>query len=128
MITAVHTLVYAHDPERARAFFRDVLEWPYVDAHGGWLIFATGPSELGVHPVTGMGTPDGQPVLEHHEITFMCDDIEATRAGLEAKGAEFSSGIQDASFGRTMTLVVPGAGDIMVYQPRHQVAHGLGRS
>ena len=39
MITAVHTLVYAADPERARAFFRDVLGWPHVDAGGGWLIF-----------------------------------------------------------------------------------------
>ncbi|MGH3929952.1 MAG: VOC family protein [Pseudonocardiaceae bacterium] len=49
MITAVHTLVYADDAEAARAFFRDVLGWPYVDAGGGWLIFKTGSSELGVH-------------------------------------------------------------------------------
>ena len=49
MITAVHTLVYAEDADAARALFRDVLEWPFVDAHDGWLIFGTGPSELGVH-------------------------------------------------------------------------------
>jgi catechol 2,3-dioxygenase-like lactoylglutathione lyase family enzyme len=55
MITAVHTLVYADDPEAARAFFRDVLGWPHIDAHGGWLIFRTGPSELGVHPTSGAG-------------------------------------------------------------------------
>ena len=55
MITGVHALVYADDPDAARAFFRDVLGWPYVDAHGGWLIFGTGPSELGVHPTSGEG-------------------------------------------------------------------------
>jgi len=38
LITAIHT---------------DGLEWPFVDAHGGWLIFKTGPSELGVHPTSG---------------------------------------------------------------------------
>jgi catechol 2,3-dioxygenase-like lactoylglutathione lyase family enzyme len=34
MITAVHALVYAEDAEAARAFFRDVLGWPYVDGIG----------------------------------------------------------------------------------------------
>jgi catechol 2,3-dioxygenase-like lactoylglutathione lyase family enzyme len=50
MINAVHTMVYADDAEAARAFFRDVLRWAHIDAHDGWLIFKTGPSELGVHP------------------------------------------------------------------------------
>ena len=27
------------DAEADRAFFRDVLEYPHVDARGGWLIF-----------------------------------------------------------------------------------------
>ena len=51
MITAVHTMVYADDADAARAFFRDVLGWAHVDAHGGWLIFRTG-------PVRTRGTPD----------------------------------------------------------------------
>ncbi|MBB5897066.1 VOC family protein [Kutzneria kofuensis] len=114
MITAVHTLVYASDAEAARAFFRDVLGWPHVDAHDGWLIFRTGPSELGVHP----GTPG-------HEISLMCDDLEQTMAELGAKGAEFAGDVQDRGFGRTVALKVPGAGEIMLYQPRHPVAFDL---
>ena len=51
MITAIHALVYAGDLVAPRALFRDVLGWPHVDAHDGWLIFKTAPSELGVHPV-----------------------------------------------------------------------------
>ncbi len=50
MITGTHAIIYAEDAEKARAFFRDVLDLPYVDAHGGWLIFKLPPAELGIHP------------------------------------------------------------------------------
>ena len=125
MITGVHALVYADDPEAARAFFRDVLEWPYVDAHGGWLIFRTGPSELGVHPTSGGQGSEGTAwqVGQHHEVTLMCDDITATVAELEARGAQFTQEVKDQGFGLTAMLKVPGAGDVMVYQPRHAVAY-----
>src|SRR5580692_6891499 len=104
MITAVHTLVYADDPDAARRFFRDVLEWPYVDAHGGWLIFKTGPSELGVHPAGGgqEREPGSAPV--HHEITLMCDDISLTVPELKAKGAKFVGEIREERFGLVATL------------------------
>lgn len=121
MITAVHTLVYADDADDARAFFRDVLEWPYVDAHDGWLIFRTGPSELGVHP-TASGGFSSEP---RHEISLMCDDIEQTVADLRAKGVTFTREIRDESFGRTIMFKVPGAGDMLLYQPRHPIAYGL---
>ena len=70
MITGVHTLVYADDAEAARAFFRDVLGWPYVDAHGGWLIFRTGPSELGVHPTSTDQSDEQWVSAQHHEISL----------------------------------------------------------
>jgi catechol 2,3-dioxygenase-like lactoylglutathione lyase family enzyme len=50
VIRGVHTILFADDPEAARAFFRDVLQFPAVDAGGGWLIFALPPGELAVHP------------------------------------------------------------------------------
>ena len=118
MITAVHTLVYAADPERARVFFRDVLGWPHVDAGGGWLIFRTGPSELGVHPID---TSDA----EHHQIALMCDDIHATAADLEAKGVEFTRPVRDGGFGLTTDLIVPGGGEMLLYEPRHPKAYDI---
>jgi predicted enzyme related to lactoylglutathione lyase len=119
MIIAVHTIVYADDAERARAFFRDVFGWPHVDAGGGWLIFKTGPSELGVHPTD----PPGQP---RHQITFMCDDITATLADLKAKGAEVTQDIRNDPFGQTAVIEVPGgAGEMMIYQPRHASAFDI---
>lgn len=122
MITAVHTLVYADDAEAARAFFRDVLGWPCVDAHEGWLVFRTGPSELGVHPAGGPGPGSQGP---RHEISLMCDDIEMTVAELTAKGATFSGGVADQGFGRVARLQVPGAGEMIIYQPHHPPAYSL---
>jgi hypothetical protein len=55
----------------------------------------------------------------------MCDDIEATKTELEAKGAELSDAIEDMGFGLTVMLKVPGADDIMLYEPRHPEAHAL---
>ncbi|HTW97988.1 MAG TPA: VOC family protein [Acidimicrobiales bacterium] len=125
MITAVHALVYADDPEAARAFFRDVLGWPHVDAHGGWLIFRTGPSELGVHPTSGERDGRVLSTPEHHEISLMCDDIDGTVAELAGRGAEFAGPVQEAGFGRTVSMKVPGAGEMLLYEPRHPVAHVL---
>jgi hypothetical protein len=38
MIDGAHVIVYSHDADADRAFFRDVLEYPHVDAGGGWLV------------------------------------------------------------------------------------------
>jgi catechol 2,3-dioxygenase-like lactoylglutathione lyase family enzyme len=116
VITAVHTLVYCDDAKAARAFFRDVLGWPFVDTDGkGWLIFKTGPSELGVHPTAG----EGWSTTQHHEISLVCDDLEATVAELKAKGALFARDIRDDGFGLTTELEVPGGPSLLLYEPRY---------
>ena len=118
MITAAHMLFYTDDEAATRAFLRDVLELPNVDVHDGWLIFKTGPSELGVHPTAGPGQT-------HHEITFLCDDLASTIVGLEAKGAEFRGEVEQQRWGSTIMLKVPGAGDVMLYEARHPTAFDL---
>lgn len=128
MITAVHTLIYSDDPEATRSFLRDVFGWRYVehaDSAPGWLIFKSGPSELGVHPTSGTYEGEEYSHTRHHSVSLMCDDIEATRAELESKGAEFSDEIQDLGFGLGTTLELPGAGGILLYEPRHPEAHSL---
>jgi predicted enzyme related to lactoylglutathione lyase len=118
MIVGAHSILYAEDAERARAFFRDVLRFPYVDAHGGWLIFKLPPGELGIHPTEPADTG-------RQELYLMCDDIETTVADLRTRGVEFTGEITDAGFGRLATLKVPGAGEIGLYQPRHPMATTL---
>ena len=118
MITGTHTVLYAADPDAARAFLRDVIGLKNVDAGGGWLIFKLPPHELGVHP-TG---PDGTGT---HELFLLCDNIEATVAELRGKGVEFTSEIADRRFGLVITFKVPGAGEMSLYQPQHPTAYDL---
>jgi hypothetical protein len=127
VITAVHLLIYSDDPEATRAFLRDVLERPCVEEEAvpGWLIFKTGPSELGVHPTHQVYEGKTYDYPRHHSISLMCDDIEATKAELEGRGAECAAAIEDENFGRTLMLKVPGADDIMLYEPHHPVAYSL---
>ena len=125
MITGVHNLVYSDDPGATRDFFRDVLGWANVDAHGGWLIFKTGPSELGVHPSSGDHDGASWSTPRRHEISLLCDDIVATVSGLTAKGASFAREIRDDGWGLTTSLVVPGAGEVLLYEPKHPTAFDL---
>jgi len=111
-ITGTHALLYTPEPEALRACLRDVFGWNHVDAHDGWLIFALPPAELGVHP-------SDKPA---HELSFMCDDIEATMAELQAKGIRFKGEPENQGFGIVATMVLPGDVDVLLYQPRHPTA------
>jgi predicted enzyme related to lactoylglutathione lyase len=120
VITSMHSIIYASDAEQARAFFRDVLGLPFVDAHDGWLIFKTPPGELAFHPQADPGAPSG-----HHELYLMCDDINQTVAELAARGAEFTTPVRQTGFGLLTSIAIPGGGEIGLYEPRHRTAYDL---
>jgi predicted enzyme related to lactoylglutathione lyase len=127
VISAVHTLIYSDDPPATRAFFRDILRWPFVHDEGSstaeedWLIFRSGRSELGVHPTSGEGWSSSR----HSELSLMCEDIEATVAELRGRGAVIEGEPEDRGFGIGVSIQVPGADPILLYQPKHRVAYGL---
>ena len=127
MITAIHLLIYTDDAEATRSFLRDVLGWQYVEEPDapGWLIFKSGPSETGAHPThqTHEGVTYDNP--RQHSISLMCDDLSRTMAELERKGAEFTGPVEEQQFGVTVMLKVPGADDIILYEPRHPTAFNL---
>src|SRR6266704_1837606 len=111
MITSIHTLIYSDDANATRAFLRDVLGWEYVteDFDHDWLIFKSGPSEMGVHPTHSEWEGQTYDHPRHHLIAVMCDNIEATGADLQAKGAEFRGAIEQREYGRVVMMAVPGA-------------------
>jgi len=114
MITGVHTIIYSPAAEEIRTFFRDVLEFPSVDAGAGWLIFALPPAELAAHPTDG---------ASKHELYLMCDNIEATIDELKRKGVDITGPVSDLGWGLFTTLALPGGSELGLYQPRHPTAH-----
>jgi len=119
VITAVHALVYAEDPDAARAFFRDVLALAGTDTGDGWLIFKSGPSELAVHPSSWEYEGQTGSTDQDFDVSLMCDDLDRTMAELTARGAEFTGDVRDEGWGITARLKVPGAGEMTLYQPTY---------
>jgi catechol 2,3-dioxygenase-like lactoylglutathione lyase family enzyme len=110
LITGIHGLIFASDADGVRGFFRDVLGFPSVDTGDGWLIFRLPPAELGVHP-------DGEG--GRHQLSLLCDDVQATVAELRAKGVEFTRPIRDEGWGLETWIRLPGGGELSLYQPKH---------
>lgn len=122
MIRGVHTMFYSSEPEALRAFIRDKLGFPFTDVGDGWLIFDLPESDMGVHPAdeTGkMGAPAGT-----HDVSFYCADIQTTVKELEAKGVEFTGGVNDQGFGLVTHFSMPGGVKAQLYQPHYTKGSG----
>ena len=113
MIKGAHAIIYSRDPEADRVFFRDVLGLPFVDAGGGWFIFALPPAEVAVHPDESGG---------RHELYLLCEDIDRTVADLESREVHIERPIHDHDWGRIAMISLPGGGELGIYQPKHLVA------
>ena len=114
MITGAHVIVYSRDADADRAFFRDVLEYPHVDAGGGWLIFKLPPGEVALHPAESPS----------RELYLMCDDVNATIDQLAAKGVSCGP-VSDQGWGMLTSIRLPSGGELGLYEPRHPKATEL---
>jgi catechol 2,3-dioxygenase-like lactoylglutathione lyase family enzyme len=109
MINGAHVVIYSKDAEADRAFFRDVLKFPALDAGHGWLIFAMPPAEAAFHDAEAN---------DKHELYFMCDDINATLDELNEKKVHVSA-VTEQRWGSLASFRLPGGGMVGIYQPKH---------
>src|SRR3954468_9456304 len=116
MIRGAHVILYSTDPDADRAFLKELLELPAVDAGGGWLIFQLPPAEVAVHPADTSGAT---------ELYLVCDDVEATVADLTGRVVVIEGPISDQGWGRLVTITLPGGGRLGIYEPRHATAFDL---
>jgi catechol 2,3-dioxygenase-like lactoylglutathione lyase family enzyme len=112
MITGAHVIIYSKDPQGDRAFFRDVLKFPAVDAGHGWLIFALPPAEAAFHP---------SEKNDLHEMYFMCDDLKSAMETLKRLKVKCSA-VKEEGWGSRTAITLPGGGTIGLYQPKHPTA------
>ena len=109
MINGAHIIIYSKDEDADRAFFRDVLKFPHIDAGGGRLFFRLPPSDLAMH--------DSEK-NDVHELWLMTDDVEAEVARLTAVGVTCDA-TADRGWGIVTHITLPGGGKLGLYQPRH---------
>ena len=109
MINGAHVIINSKKPEADRAFLREVLGLPYVDAGHDWLIFGLPPSEVAVHP---------SDKSDRHELYLMCDDVDALMRQMKEHDIDCEQ-VRDAGWGLLTQLRLPGGGKLGVYQPRH---------
>jgi predicted enzyme related to lactoylglutathione lyase len=112
VISGAHVIIHSKDCDADRAFFRDVLELPSVDAGDGWLIFALPPAEAAVHLAEENGA---------HELYLMCDDVKAVIKKLRALKI-MCSPTRELNWGILAMITLPGGGELGLYQPKHPIA------
>ena len=110
VITGSYSIIYSSNPEKDRAFIRDVLELPCVDIGDHWLIFALPPSELAVHPSDKGGI---------QEFYLLCDNIVTFLNQMKKHNVKYTK-VQTLTWGKLTTIRLPGGGPLKVYEPLHQ--------
>lgn len=113
MITGIHAMFYTKRAEEMREFLREVLELPWVDAGGGWPIFAAPPTDLAVHETDENSG---------HELYLICDDIAKVTKKLAEHGIR-STPVADRGWGLATELQLPSGDVIGIYEPRHPRPH-----
>jgi hypothetical protein len=109
MIIGAHSIICSRKPEADRAFLRDILRFPNVDAGDGWLIFGLPASEVSVHPA---------PKNNVHEFYLMCTDIHEFIAAMAEHGVTYGP-VRSMGWGQLTQVTLPGGGKLGVYQPSH---------
>jgi hypothetical protein len=108
MIVGGHITIASSDEAADKAFFRDVLKLPNVDAGGGYIIFGLPPCEIAVHEGGG-----------GHTLHLMCEDMNDFLEAVRKLGMEASEPLTQM-WGVMTKVTLPGGGGLSVYEPRHK--------
>ena len=109
MIIGGHITIPSKNERADKAFFRDTLKLPTIDAGGGYLISGLPPCEVAVHEGTGPG----------HVLHLMCADIGEFLARMEKLGIAATPARRQV-WGFMTEVTLPGGGKLAVYQPTHK--------
>ena len=108
MIIGAHVMVQSNNKEADKAFFRDILQFPNVDAGNGFLLFAAPATEIAIHEGSS----------ETHELFLMCEDVDEFIADMRGRDV-FCSPAQNRGWGIITHMTLPGGGRLSVYEPLH---------
>jgi hypothetical protein len=109
MIIGTHIAIPSTDEAADNAFLKDILKLPFVDAGGGYLIFAGAQAEFAVHE-TGQSAFD---------LYLMCRNVEKFVSAMKKNGTDCAP-LRQAGYGTLTEITLPGGAKVGVYQPRHK--------
>jgi predicted enzyme related to lactoylglutathione lyase len=109
MIVGTHVAIPSANEAADKAFLKDVLKLPFVDAGGGYLIFGGAMAEFAVHE-TGQSSID---------LYLMCKNVEKFVAAMKKNGTDCAP-LRHAGYGTLTEISLPGGAKIGVYEPRHK--------
>ena len=95
--------IFVDDLDRARRFYRDVLELPERAAESGWAVFDVDGKDVVVEAVPA-DDPDHDLVGRFLAVSFDVDDIDATYQELKRRGVAFDHPPETQSWGGTLAF------------------------
>ncbi|HEX3430378.1 MAG TPA: hypothetical protein VHT03_05780 [Rhizomicrobium sp.] len=114
MIIGAHVMLQSRNPSADKAFFGGVLNFPAVDAGGGFLIFRVPAAEVAIHD------SDRNDV---HQLYLMCSDARRFVAEMQRLGIACTEPRQQR-WGTVVEITLPGGGRLGVYEPNHPRPEG----
>ena len=57
---------------------------------------------------------------DHTQVRFWTDDVDSDVRELESRGATFEGDVVEQAWGSTIQLQVPGAGTLMLFEPKYE--------
>ena len=104
--------IFVDDLDRARRFYKDVLELREKSASPGWIVFDVDGKDVIVEAVAA-DDPERELVGRFLAVSFDVDDIDRIYRDLVAKGVPFSEPPEKQAWGGTLAFPRDPAGNIL---------------
>jgi catechol 2,3-dioxygenase-like lactoylglutathione lyase family enzyme len=104
--------IFVDDVERARHFYRDILDLRETSTTPDWAVFDLGSSNIVVEKVAA-DDPEHDLVGRFLAVSFKVDDIQATYQKLLAKGVVFSDPPERQVWGGTLAFARDPDGNVL---------------
>lgn len=117
---AVYLFLYVQEMPAARRFYEETLGLPVLEAEDRAVKYDTGEVILALNLAGDYGIPLTGEKDRSQLIVFHVDDLDATRAALEAKGVSFTGPTERYEIGATATFYDPDGHCLLLYEPSEE--------
>ena len=107
-----HIMLMVKDIRATVKFYSEGMGLKVITSSPGWAELDANGTTIALHAASENGQSGGSPILSFH-----VDDVHATIATLEAKGASLEGNVREPSFGKVAAMRTPDGSIISLLQP-----------